>query len=202
MVWGKPHLFNDNCQTDAECQVNISALPYVTYAKWQSSHYPSAQTSAIEKCISNVKLTAPSAWVLSCDIDEYPFSVSDTSPNHLQRRIVSFQNDTSQILMRSMFFGGTGTNRPRNLHVSLLEHYTYRHVQAEGRWSRTKPIFKAALAGENQNNIVHEISMKSGQTVVADPDLLRLNHYWGNRLNYPFSELKLDTLASSLNLLP
>jgi hypothetical protein len=197
---GVKHIFlYDNCHVDSECQTNASALPYVTYIKWQSAHYASAQTSAIEHCLSNVRLTAPDAWALLCDIDEYPFSLKDKVANHLQRRILGFPNETSQILMRSMFFGGRGTERPKNRHVSLLEHYTHRHARPEGERHRTKQIFKAALAGREQGNIVHEMAMESGTTVVADPEDLRLNHYWGYRLDIPLSELVRDNLIVGWN---
>ena len=185
------HLY-DNCQADSECQTNFSGVPGVHYQKWQKPHYATAQTSAMWDCISTVGANSPSAWVLSCDIDEYPWSVSDKMPNHLQRRLGSYPNDTSQILMRSMFFGGRGTERPRNRHVSISEHYVYRHEAAEGERHRTKPLFKAALADMAQPNIVHEIAMSAGQTVVADPQVFRLNHYWGLRLDRPVSELVRD----------
>lgn len=70
--------------------------------------------------------------------------------------------------------------------------YTYR-AYAEDHYYRTKPLFRASLTSLVQPNIVHEMLMTHGKTEIMDPNLLRLNHYWGNRLYETENELVKDT---------
>lgn len=187
----------DNCQQESECQYRFSNSSHIQYTKWSNPNYRLAQISAIENCIERLK-PLPKSWVLSCDLDEYPFHTKDKKSNHLIRLIQSQTNSTSQILLRSMFFGGRDLQRPTGRHEPLTSFFMYRAQVAEGEHHRTKPLFIASYADNQQSNIVHEITMLQGQTVIPDPNLIRLNHYWGSRLDKPVSELVLDSLSSRL----
>ena len=178
----------DHCHHDNECQINLRNIEYV---RWQSTDYASAQITAIRDCISNA-LAHNFTWVLSCDIDEYPFSPVDPLNGFLSRLIHSLSSSTSQILLRSMFFGEkSGT--PLKSNESIHARYLYRAKIPEADHHRTKPIFMPSRVAEFQPNIVHEMVMLTGDTLVAAPEKARLNHYWGYRLEIGKENLIFDS---------
>lgn len=184
--------FYDNCQSTSECQSHLQQSENVEYKRWTQPNYPTAQISAITDCIDNVKKKSPSAWILSCDLDEYPFSFEFKNSGFLNHLVSIQPNETTQLLIRSWFFGGKHTERPKDKHIPIIEHYTYRYHSPEDKHHRTKPLFKPIHAKTNQKNIVHEIEMDTGETVVQDTDVLRINHYWGNRLDIETNSLIFD----------
>ena len=185
----------DHCHHHDECQTNIRNIDYI---RWQSTDYASAQIAAIRDCISNA-LAKNFTWVLSCDIDEYPFSPVDPLNGFLSRLIHSLSSSTSQILLRSMFFGEqNGT--PLKSNQSIHARYLYRTRIPEGEHHRTKSIFMPSRVAEFQPNIVHELLMQTGDTVVAAHEKARLNHYWGYRLEIGKDDLVFDSsLAQAWN---
>ncbi|CAM6090241.1 unnamed protein product [Calypogeia fissa] len=127
------------------------------------------------------------AWVVEMDVDEYPFMLSDLNKLFL-RRYVEYQAkarpDVSQILMPCMIFGGNPKGDLENGWV--IERYQRRKRVTEGVRagfaSRTKPIFQPKHAKGVGFLDPHQFPMASGDTLIADPEKLRMNHYWGPRL--------------------
>jgi hypothetical protein len=179
----------DNCHSEDECQGFLRESS--DYVKWPEVDYAGAQRDAIQDCIDTAK-SENITWVLSCDIDEYPFSPVDRRAGFLSRLITLQSQHVSQILFRSMFFGGRDIV-PLNESAALYDHFVYRATSAEGEHHRTKPLFIASYAASQQPNIVHEMVMDKGGTNVADQEIARLNHYWGFRLDRPLDVLVLDT---------
>jgi hypothetical protein len=179
------HLY-DNCQQPSECQDQL-VLQNTVYQHWPEPNYATAQISAIQHCIRSVE----QAWVLSCDLDEYPFSKVDNHTGFLTRIVQAQPQDVSQILLRSMFFGGKNLHRSSTVHEPMMDFFKYHYPEPEGEHHRTKPLFRSERTSQQQPNIVHEMIMQTGRTVVADPNQLRLNHYWGARLDKPLAELVL-----------
>jgi hypothetical protein len=178
----------DNCHSEDECQGFLRESS--DYVKWPRVEYAGAQRDAIQDCIDTAK-SENITWVLSCDIDEYPFSLVDRRAGFITRLIASQSPHVSQILFRSMFFGGSD-GVPLNESDALYDHFVYRATSAEGEHHRTKPLFIASFAASHQPNIVHEMVMDKGVTNVADLEIARLNHYWGFRLDRPRDVLVLD----------
>lgn len=185
-------LMYDNCHDLSECQTNLISEPGVVYQRWPDLNYANAQSSAITHCMSVVRQSDHDAWVISCDLDEYAFSPQDKMRGHLQRQILSQSNDTSQILIRTVFFGGQNMHK-REINVPIMGYYTMKRAYAEDHYHRTKPLFRVSLTSSIQPNIVHEMLMTHGKTEIMNPSLLRLNHYWGNRLYETENELVRDT---------
>jgi hypothetical protein len=155
---------------------------------WPEQDYPTAQRTANMDCIAS----AQGQWLIICDVDEYPFMPGDTAPGFLQRFLHS-SRPISQFLLRTLFFGQRGKRVGPN--QTLMEAYPYRMPTAEGSGGRTKALFRPDLVADmhQQNNIVHAMVMREGNTFVPDPENeLRLNHYWGYRLDKDTSELVLD----------
>jgi len=176
---------------DKNCS-HIDAGLFDIFKAWPEMDYPTAQTGAITDCMhaASKKGRHQPHWLIICDIDEYPFMPGDTSPGFLRRFV---ENATaSQVLLRTMFFGEV--NKRVKPNQTLFDAYTYRMPTAEPDSTRTKSLFRVDLIDLNQNqpNIVHAMLMPTGNTVVADPGTLRLNHYWGYRLHRPVSELQRD----------
>jgi hypothetical protein len=108
----------------------------------------------------------------------------------------------SQILLRTLFFGGT----PHTTRDWRVERYAHRRVQAE-RDGRTKPIYQPHRVDYNGIHNLHEMLLMAkdteeesevqvevdpfkysnydrimGYDKTEDPNILRLNHYWCERL--------------------
>ena len=171
------------------CNNNCVEVDYFDeFHIWPEKDYATAQRNANNHCI----IANHNSWLLICDIDEYPFMPKDTAPGFLRRYVETTQ--ASQILLRSMFFGQSGKHVEPN--QTLFEAYTFRMPNAEDASTRTKPLFRVDRMDSQlyQPNIVHAMNMPN--TIVADPETLRLNHYWGIRLDKPISELYYDNSMS------
>lgn len=135
-------------------------------------------------------------WVVEMDIDEYPFMLGDTK-NAFLRRYVEYlamsRPDVTQILMPCMIFGGNPKGDVENGWV--IERYQRRKRTTEGARAgfaaRTKPIFQPKHTRGVGFLDPHQFPMMSGDTLIAEPQNLRMNHYWGPRL----SDFRPDTAA-------
>jgi hypothetical protein len=190
----------DNCIVESECLSLTSEVDGVTieYIRWPSDGtYATAQISMLEDSLrrsyndeQQLKKTG-NVWVLHLDVDEYPFMPSDMKCGFLLRAINNVTTTTDQLVMRTIFFGGqaipemqVGPTEP------LITKYIYRLLYAESRNQRTKYMARASATINVQHyNIVHDLSVSSQY---ADPTVLRVNHYWGPRLNRTFEELIKD----------
>ena len=153
---------------------------FVTYVDWSHNAYPysvtGTQESAYQHCLDN--WGNQSKWQASIDIDEYPFCPQDTKPNFMQRFITTSSRrrpDVSQITMKNfLFLGKPLSDKKHPLLIDRLKRRTPRPSNP-----LVKPIYKTMQVTETH---VHHHDLKSGKSVDADGNLIRLNHYWGARL--------------------
>lgn len=177
---GVEHVYlYDAYLTPDECQkaylTKFVSEGFVTYTDWHE-HNPwsldGTQVKAYQDCID--RFENQSQWQLAVDLDEYPFSPSDTKSGFLWRFVEDFKEknpEASEITMNNYLFLG----KP------LQEEFLFQRI-----WRRTpkpannlvKPIYQPAKVKAQ----VHHNYLKSGQSITATDDQLRMNHYWGARL--------------------
>ena len=153
---------------------------FVTYVDWSHKAYPysitGTQESAYQHCLDN--WGNQSEWQVSIDIDEYPFCPHDTKPNFLQRFIANFSRqrpDVSQITMQNfLFLGKPLSDKEHPLLIDRLKRRTRRPANA-----LVKPIYKTTQVIKTH---VHHHHLRYGISEDADKYQIRLNHYWGARL--------------------
>ena len=153
---------------------------FVTYVDWSHNAYPysvtGTQESAYQHCLEN--WGNQSKWQASIDIDEYPFSPQDTEPDFMQRFIANFSKqrpDVSQITMQNfLFLGKPLSDKQYPLLIDRLKRRTPRPSNA-----LVKPIYKPSHVTHSG---VHHHELGNGISEDADENTIRLNHYWGARL--------------------
>ena len=153
---------------------------FVTYVDWSHNAFPytvtKTQESAYQDCLN--KWGNLSSWQASIDIDEYPFCPQDTKPNFMQRFITNFSEqrpDVSQITMQNfLFLGKPLDDRQHPLLIDRLKRRTHGPANA-----LVKPIYKTEDVSITH---VHHHDLKKGKSEDADFYRVRLNHYWGARL--------------------
>ena len=153
---------------------------FVTYVDWSHNAFPytvtKTQESAYQDCLN--KWGNLSSWQASIDIDEYPFCPQDTKPNFMQRFITNFSEqrpDVSQITMQNfLFLGKPLDDRQHPLLIDRLKRRTHGPANA-----LVKPIYKTEDVSITH---VHHHDLKKGKSEDADFYRIRLNHYWGARL--------------------
>ena len=153
---------------------------FVTYVDWSHRAYPysigGTQHAAYQDCIE--RFGHETVWQSAIDIDEYPFSPTDQQPMFVQRAVKQFSEEVpqaSELTMQNFLFLGKPLDDSK--HPLLIDRI----------WRRThgpanplvKPIYKPAHVSRA---IVHHNSLKQGTSINFPVDLLRLNHYWGARL--------------------
>ena len=148
---------------------------YVTYIDWHV-HNPytisGTQVSAYQHCIDH--FGHENTWQTAIDIDEYPFSPVDTRPGFLSRFIKQFSEKhptASEICMQNFLFLG------KPLPLELLMERIWRRTPEPAN-PLVKPIYKPA----NVRAQVHHNNIMKGHTTNAPTNELRMNHYWGARL--------------------
>ena len=166
----KIHLY-DNCQSESEC-VNAS----YNASRWPEADYFQAQYTAYQHCMASIG-SPQNTWMIQLDLDEFPFMPWDSNSGFLKRYINQLSTDTTQVLLPCMFFGG----QPENEDPKIPVRYTHRQETTEQ--TRTKPLFRLDSAQSMQFREVHVHGMRIGNTIKADPAILRFNHYWGDRIN-------------------
>ena len=153
---------------------------FITYVDWSHKAYPysitGTQESAYQHCLDN--WGNQSEWQASIDIDEYPFCPQDTKPNFLQRFIANFSRQRpnfSQITMQNfLFLGKPLSDKEHPLLIDRLKRRTRRPAN-----DLVKPIYKTTQVIETH---VHHHHLRNGISEDADKNQIRLNHYWGARL--------------------
>ena len=148
---------------------------FVTYIDWHT-HNPytigGTQVAAYQHCIKHYGNVT--RWQTAIDIDEYPFSPKDTSPGFLYRFVQGFgssQPQISEITMQNYIFLG------KPLEKELLMDRLLRRTPKPAN-QLVKPIYKP----ENVQAQVHHNVLRKGRSISAHTGHLRLNHYWGARL--------------------
>lgn len=148
---------------------------FITYVDWHT-HNPytidGTQVTAYQHCIDNYG--RGSQWQVAIDIDEYPFSPQDTKAGFLPRiiREISLDNPAvTEISMQNYLFLG------KPLDVEYLFGRIWRRTPQRSN-ALAKPIYQPVKVMAN----VHYNMLKSGTRMSAPDDQLRMNHYWGARL--------------------
>ena len=157
---------------------------YVTYIDWHNRAFPysikGTQISAYQDCIE--KWGKSSTWQTAIDIDEYPFSPNDPKPGFLRRFLSSYSDSkyrnqrVSQISMQNFLFLGKPLDK--KFHPLLIDRILRRTPGVSNHL--VKSIYRP---GEVSNADVHRHFLLNGKiSVDADVKVLRMNHYWGARL--------------------
>ena len=148
---------------------------FVTYTDWHEHNPYSIAGTQVKAYQDNIdRFGNLSKWQVAIDLDEYPFSPSDTKPGFLVRFIQGFEKKhpaASEITMKNYLFLG----KP------LEEEFLFQRI-----WRRTpkpanglvKPIYLPLKVTAQ----VHHNYLNSGHSIDAPDEQLRMNHYWGARL--------------------
>ena len=115
---------------------------YVTYVDWSSRAYPysiqGTQVAAYQDCMD--KWGKDSVWQVAIDIDEYPFSPSDTSENFLPRFLRKFsgvnRNAAEITMLNFLFLGKPLSEVEHPLIIDRMYRRTHRPANA-----LVKPIY-------------------------------------------------------------
>ena len=153
---------------------------FVTYVDWSHRAFPysisGTQHSAYQDCID--KFGHESMWQAAIDIDEYPFSPTDQQPKFAQRKVASFSKampTASELTMQNFLFLGKPLDSTE--HPLLIDRLWRRtHVPAN---TLVKPIYKPSHVARAT---VHHNALSKGHSVNFPENQLRMNHYWGARL--------------------
>ena len=153
---------------------------FVTYVDWSHRAYPysisGTQHAAYQDCID--KFGHESMWQAAIDIDEYPFSPTDQQPKFVQRKVASFSKampTASELTMQNFLFLGKPLDS--NEHPLLIDRLWRRtHGPAN---ALVKPIYKPSHVARAT---VHHNALSKGRSVNFPVNELRMNHYWGARL--------------------
>lgn len=148
---------------------------YVTYTDWHI-HNPysvsGTQVASYQDCINNY--ADENQWQAAIDIDEYPYSPKDTAAGFLYRYIKDFSDyhpQISEITMQNYLYLG----KPLNKELMIERLFRRTHQPAN---PLVKPIYKPSCVRAQ----VHHNMVQKGRTMVAPVEELRMNHYWGARL--------------------
>ncbi|CAB4008349.1 Hypothetical predicted protein [Paramuricea clavata] len=152
---------------------------YITYVDW-SAYNPytikGTQISAYQDCVDNYGSNL--TWHMAIDIDEYPFSPIDVEPNFMQRFLHNFSVENphvSQITLQNYLFLGKPLDSQDNpFLIARLRRRTHKKGNDLG-----KSVFRVA---QMRTAEVHHNEMRDGKTIDSDAQVMRLNHYWGARL--------------------
>lgn len=149
-------------------------LTYIDWP-WNASQNSGKIMRHQVNCYSHVihKYGRESEWQLSIDMDEYPFCLKDMDRSFLSRYLANQPATVSQILMPNFLMLGQG-NRLKTMTIERITRITKEVANA-----LTKPVYKT---GAILRTSIHKHSIKSGLTVHASPEQLRMLHYWGARL--------------------
>ena len=148
---------------------------YITYIDWHI-HNPytisGTQVAAYQDCID--RYASENTWQAAIDIDEYPFSPRDTAPGFLYRYVKDFSDfhpQVSEITMQNFLYLG----KPLEKELMIERLFRRTHNPAN---PLVKPIYKASHVRAQ----VHHNGLRKGRSMNAPSAELRMNHYWGARL--------------------
>lgn len=150
---------------------------YLTYIDWHKYNpyvREKSQLPAYQHCIDNFGKDC--TWQAAIDIDEYPFSPNDTDPGFMHRFVKKYSeqhSDVSEITMQNYLYLGE-----KNKSKELLMERLWRHTHGPSN-HLVKPIYKPPDIKRAQ---VHHNSRRNGRSKNAPSNELRINHYWGARL--------------------
>ena len=160
---------------------------YVTYTNWSAYAWPystvKTQVSAYQDCIDKYGNDSVQTAI---DIDEYPFNPVDTSHGFLQRflrptnifsdSLEGLKAEIAELSMNNFLFLGQPLDD--NIHPLLIDRIWRRTPKPSNHF--VKPIYRVngiAKPGVHRNHLKRGLKCKE-----IPSHLLRMNHYWGARL--------------------
>jgi hypothetical protein len=150
---------------------------FITYVDWHehNPHTLPMKTEGYQDCLD--RFGSETMWQTAIDIDEYPFSPADMEPGFLARFVKSYAErnpEVSEICMQNfLFLGKPISKREREL---LFERLWRRDPGPSNKL--VKPIYKPG----NVKAAIHHNRILRGKSRDAPINDLRMNHYWGARL--------------------
>lgn len=167
-------------ESQAQALKSLIDQGFVTYVDWSHKASPysidGTQHSAYQDCIN--RFGRESIWQAAIDIDEYPFSPTDQQPKFVARAIARFSEKVptaSELTMQNYLFLGKPLDDTKHpLLIDRIWRRTHRPANL-----LVKPIYKPSHVARAT---VHHNSLKRGRSVNFPVDQLRMNHYWGARL--------------------
>lgn len=153
---------------------------FVTYIDWSHKAHPysldGTQHAAYQDCIN--RYGHESVWQAAIDMDEYPFSPTDQKPFFASKAVKRFSENApgaSELTMLNFLFLGKPLDGDK--HPFLIDRIWRRtHGPAN---ALVKPIYKPP---DVSRAIVHHNFLARGMSMNFPRELLRMNHYWGARL--------------------
>jgi hypothetical protein len=146
-------------------------LGLVTYLDWGKISDPMlAQIKCYQHIINHHKYE--SIWQMALDMDEYPFSPSDTEEDFLFRYLKGAPAYVTEISLTNYLMLGQG-NRSRDTVIGQIDRMTPQPANV-----LVKPIYCPERVQAN----VHRNHIVMGKRVSATPGTLRMLHYWGARV--------------------
>ena len=167
------YLYDNYLLPEEQLQAWASERPAVTYIDWGEFHPYSiqgTQVRAYQHAIDHFE----SDWQINFDMDEYPFAPDDTDPGFLLRVLETLQQQfpaASEFSCKNLVFLGKPSQADH-----VMERMLRRTPQPMN--ALDKPIFRPQLVASQ----VHHNRLRQGSSVDVDPRVLRMNHYWGARL--------------------
>ena len=168
-------VFEDPSESQKEVLEEFFKDEFITYIDW-SAYTPyglyHTQIPGYQNCLDT--FGQESTWQTAIDMDEYPFSPSDTEPGFLTRFLEQFDarnRDLSEVSMQNYLFLGKPLEREL-----FFDRYHRRTPKCSN--NLVKPIYKPL----NVRASIHHNKMKKGISRNAPDNELRMNHYWGARL--------------------
>lgn len=148
---------------------------FVTYHDWSQFHPFSAATQPgnYQHALDHYK--GETKWQIAFDMDEYPFSVSDTERGFLTRFINKHSQlypYVSEFSLKNFLFLGKPSNK-----TYLIERILRRTPSPANLLD--KPLYKTECI---KQCAMHHNQLKCGVSMDVDPKVMRMNHYWGGRL--------------------
>ena len=150
---------------------------FITYVDWHehNPHTLPMKTEGYQDCLD--RFGSESTWQTAIDIDEYPFSPTDMEPGFLARFVKCYAEknpEVSEICMQNFLFLGKPISKSER--ELLFERLWRRDPKPSNKL--VKPIYKPG----NVRAAIHHNRILRGKSRNAPVDELRMNHYWGARL--------------------
>ncbi|XP_038076243.1 uncharacterized protein LOC119744399 [Patiria miniata] len=159
------------------------ASGFVTYTDWHHRAAPFSlgwtQAGAYADCIQ--RWGDLTSWQLGVDMDEYPFVPADREPGFLARYLRAFDSSSptaasiSELSMPNYLYLGKPLDVKK--HPLLIDRIWRRSKKPANHL--VKPVYRPAAI---RHPDIHHNSLKYGTSKTLPDNGLRMNHYWGSRL--------------------
>lgn len=152
----------------------------LTYHDW-SMYMPytieGTQVRAYQHAVDSYKNV--SKWHIAFDMDEYPFPLVDKHEDFLKRYLLNQLTQEPrlhELSFRNYLFLGKPTNRTYVIERMLRRTPKYNRL--------VKPLYKPECVKSTavHRNYYHYNKTGCGRHIIANEKQIRLNHYWGARL--------------------